>query len=157
MAPIPDYFYINGMLHKKLAVIRSDSSVYAFCFQEERPVFLNLIHTKKYLKKAFTVPQAANMMNVSSAKLKDLFKAKLYKWPEESYDLNSYRPIRIYINEDDMLEIRQLLWDLLPKNKYGIPYNDNMASEEELIHAMRSQDDRDYVRVDGDMIRIYRA
>lgn len=97
------------------------------------------------------------MMNVSSAKLKDLFKAKLYKWPEESYDLNSYRPIRIYINEDDMLEIRQLLWDLLPKNKYGIPYNDNMASEEELIHAMRSQDDRDYVRVDGDMIRIYRA
>ena len=96
-------------------------------------------------------------MKVSTAKLKGIFDAGLYTPPEQSYDLNTMRPKRAYINEDDMLEIRRVIWDLLPKNRYGIPYNDTMASEEELIHAMRSTDDRDYVKVEGDMVRIFRA
>lgn len=96
-------------------------------------------------------------MNVSISQLRNVFKAGLYDKPEESYDTATLRPKRAYINEDDMLEIRQILWDLLPKNKYGIPYRDTMTSQEDLIQAMRLEDSRDYVKIDGDTIRIYRA
>jgi len=157
MTAIPDYFYINGKLHQKLAVIRSDSKVMAFCFQDEESYMLSLVHVRKNFRKAFTIPQAGRLIGVSTARVKDVFKAGLYDQPESSYNLNTMRPKKAYINEDDMLEIRQILWDLLPKNRYGIPYDDSMASEEELIHAMRREDDRDYVKVDGDMVRIYRA
>ena len=118
---------------------------------------LSLVHVRKNFRKAFTIPQAGRLIGVSTARVKDVFKAGLYDQPESSYNLNTMRPKKAYINEDDMLEIRQILWDLLPKNRYGIPYDDSMASEEELIHAMRREDDRDYVKVDGDMVRIYRA
>lgn len=113
--------------------------------------------TQRLYKKAFTIAKAAKLMNVKPGKIHELFDKKEYPWPEKSYDLSTFRPKTAFINEENMLEIRQLLWDLLPKNRYGIPYNDDMTSEDELINAMRLQDQRDYVKVDGDMIRIFRA
>lgn len=157
MASIPQYFYLNGKLHERLAIVRSDSSVYAFCFQDEKSWWYPLKETQRLYKKAFTIAKAAKLMNVKPGKIHELFDKKEYPWPEKSYDLSTFRPKTAFINEENMLEIRQLLWDLLPKNRYGIPYNDDMTSEDELINAMRLQDQRDYVKVDGDMIRIFRA
>lgn len=154
---IPRFFYINGNLHEKLAVIKSDSKVMAFCFYDEEKVMLPLVSTTKLHKKAFTITEAAQIMNVSPFKIRDLFKTGLYKKPEHSYHLSTMRPKKAYICEDDMLNIRQLLWDLLPKNRYGVPYQDTMSSAEDVIHAMRQTDGRDYVKVEGDMVRIYRA
>lgn len=153
---IPDYFYYEDKLWKKIKVVRSDSSVLAFCYQEQEKYFLSLAAVRRNFKKAFSLTQAAAMMRISKATLQSIFDKNLHVPPERVYDLSTLAPGRAYINEDDMLGLRQIAWELLPKNKYGIPYRDTMASEEELIHAMRLGDDRDFIVRDGDMVRIFR-
>lgn len=100
-------------------------------------------------------------MRSSPAKIKEIYNLGLMDTsPEWSYhiDKNRYfQRIKIYINEEDMLELRQALWDSLPKNKYGIPYDDMMPSASELEHLMQLQDNRHYRIEDDGIVKIYRS
>ena len=158
MTTIPDFFFLNGDLHQRISVIRSDSSVLAFSFPEERRRFLPLVQTTKHFQKAFSYGQAASLIGTSQAKLREIVKHGLHPAPAKTYDLSTYEPKRSYFSEDDLYVLRNICYDLLPKNKYGIPYQDKLSSEEELRHKMRLTDTRDYIKVDDDgMVRIFRA
>lgn len=158
MASLPDHFFLNKQLHQKLAVVRSDSKVLVFNYQEEDKFFVPLLTTLKHYRKAFTYSKSASLIGTTPAKLREIVENGLHPAPEKSYDLATFKPKTAYFSEDDLLVLRQICYDLLPKNKYGIPYRDDLASEDELIHRMRLTDDRDFVRVGNDgTIRIYRA
>lgn len=116
-----------------------------------------LNETRRSFKKAYTLSKAASLIGTTTGKLNEIFDKRAFKYPEQSYDLSTYKPLTKYINEEDMLELRQVCYDLIPKNKYGIPYKDTLASEEELIHAMMKGDERDFITVEGDLVRIFRA
>ena len=82
----------------------------------------------------------------------------MFKLPEQSYDLGDYRPLKEYISEEDMLDLRQIVWDTLPKNRFGEPYDDRMANELELVQLMKQEDDRQFtIYDDGELIQIYPA
>lgn len=161
MVAIPDYFFIKDgdlwKLHKKIAVIKSDSKVLAFCYQDEDKCLLPLLATRKNFKKAYTMSKAAALIGTTPGKLKEIFDNGVFPSPERSYDTDSFRPGRAYINENDMLDLRQVCYDLLAKNKLGIPYRDELTPEEELVHAMRLDDSRDYVVEKDGYYRVFRA
>lgn len=157
MVAIPKHFYYEGKLYQKIAVIQSDSSILSFCYSEQDKFFLPLLDVRRRFKKAFTITQAANLIRISRQTLMSIFDRGLHDPPERVYDTNTLAPGRYYVNEEDMLAIRRIAYDLLPKNKYGVPYKDEMASEEELVHAMRLNDSRDYVVKEGRSVRIFRA
>src|SRR6187431_419671 len=99
-------------------------------------------------------------MNCNAGRIKEIIDKGLFPEPERAYNFmdGSYNPLQKYINEEDMLTLRQAVWDSLPKNRFGEPYNDSMTSEIELEHKMRLQDSREYfVRDDGALIKIYKA
>lgn len=157
MAAIPTYFYYLGDLYKKISVIRSDSSVLAFCYPDQERVFLPLLDVRRRFKKAYSVAHAAKLIRVSKATLQSIFDRGLHDPPQRVYDTSTLAPGKHFISEEDMLTLRQAAYDTLPKNKYGIPYRDDLASAEELVHAMRLEDNRDYVVKDGRSVRIFRA
>lgn len=153
---IPDHFFLNGDLHKKIQIVKSDDTVIAWSYRDQKIKHYPLTETRRLYKKAYRIGQAATLMNVRPNVLRSIFKQGLAKMPAKSYDLN-YREGSSYISEEDMVELRQIAWDLLPKNKYGAPYNDTMVSEKELIHRMNLGDSREYVIEDGDIIKIFKA
>ena len=158
MASLPNYFFINGNLVEHIATIREDSSVLVFDYAEQDKFFLPLYATKKNFKKAYTYTKAARLIGTTVAKLKEIVDQGLHPAPSRSYDKSSLAPRTNYFSEDQLLDLRNICYDLVPKNKYGIPRQNNLVSEEELIHRMRLTDERDFVRVGKDgTVRIYRA
>lgn len=154
---IPDYFFLNGQLHQKIKIVQSDDAVIAWNYQEEKRKSYPRPEVRQLYKKAFTIPAAAKLMNVSSGKIREVFDKGLVTMPEWSYNLKNYQRLRRYINEENMVELRQTLWDLLPKNRFGEPYNDTMTNEKDLLHAMLLGDNREYIISGDELIRIFRA
>ncbi len=154
---IPRMFYLNGMLHMRIKIVNSDDSVVAWCYQEQNTKWYPRNEVRRNFKKAYTIQAAAALIRVSAARVKGVIDRGMVEIPEKAYDIATFRPGRYYISEENMLELRQVLWDLLPKNRLGIPHDDTMASEKELEHDMRLGDDREFVVLDGDIIRIFKA
>lgn len=155
---IPNMFYLDGKLHKKLSVNIADDNVFAWSYQEEKRKQYSRSHVRQVFKKAYTVSSAANLINTSAATIKEIIrKGMLSVVPENSYDINTYAPLKSYICEDDMLELRQVVWDQLKKNRFGEPYKDTMVSADELTHRMKLNDQREFIRLGKDnVIRIFR-
>jgi hypothetical protein len=160
MATVPTMFFYEDKLHKYIKIIRSDNSLVAWCYQDEERQRLPLQHVKKYHDKAYTLKQAAALIRCSEKTIKELIKKQMVKVPEKAYDYihGTYDPLLDYINAKDMLDLRQAVWDQLPKNRFGEPYRDEMASDIELEYRMQAGDDREYIVTDdGDIIKIYKA
>jgi hypothetical protein len=157
--PIPKFFFLNGDLHQRIRILNSDDSVIAWDYTAEARKPYPRPEVRKFYKKAYTIPAAAKLINVSSARVKEVFAKGLCTLPQWSYDLSNYRKIRPYISEEDMLELRQTLYDLLPKNRFGEPHDDSITNEKDLIHLMLLGDDREFIIHDDgeDFIRIFRA
>lgn len=153
-------FFYDGKLYRKRKIITSSQSLVAWCYQDQDYAWLPLSLAKRTHKKAYTVSQAAALINISPKRVTELFKQGLAKQPEKSYDYlkGTFNPGRVYISQDDMLDLRQAAWDVLRKNRFGEPYDDTMISEIELEHRMKIGDDRQFIRdEDGEIIKIYQA
>lgn len=157
---MPKYFFLNGKLHKYIRTVMSDNSIVAWCYQDEERLWLPRMHTRRMYKKAYTISQAARLINTTTRVINELIDQGMVKRPERAYDTgkSTFKPLASYINEDDMLALRQAAWDMLPKNKFGEPYTDEMVNEDELIHRMQLGDDREFQRGDdGEIERVYKA
>lgn len=153
---IPSMFFLDGFLHRKINVIISDGKVVAWNYQKETRSWYDRNEVRKKFYNAYTVPKAASLMNVSASYLKEVLKKNI-NLIEESYDIKTFAPLRAYISQENMLELRQLVWDTLPKNRFGEPYRDTMTDSKQLEHLMKLGDDREYIRLDDDqVVRIFR-
>ena len=154
----PAYFFLDDQLHKYIKTVLSDDSVVAWNYPEESRVWLPRKYARREFKKAFSIAQAAKLMNIKPGRIRELIDRNHVNVPARTYDLSSYAPGKVYFSEDDMLDLRQAAWDVLPKNRFGEPYNDTMTNETELIHRMSLLDDREfrYDEEDG-LQQIYRA
>lgn len=153
-------FFYNDKLHRKEQVVRSASSVVAWCYQDQELVWIPTVHAKKYHTRAFTISQSAAMLCIKPGMIRALIKAGLVDQPERAYDYDNgtYAPLAQYFSEEELIKLRQAAWDALPKNRFGIPHNDTMLSEDALRHKIRLGDERDFiVDDDGEIVRIYRA
>lgn len=151
-------FYLDDKLHKKIRVVVSDNSVVAWSYQDEDRAWYNRDDVRRKFKKAYTISAAADLINISAGTIKEIIKGNLLtNMPESSYDRKTFMPLKAYINEDHMQELREIAWESLPKNRYGEPYRDTMTSAKQLDHLMKLGDDREFIRLDKDqVIRIFR-
>ena len=156
-------FFFDGKLHRKRKIVKSEGSsgaLRAWNYKEQSYVSIPLNMFRRQYKQAYTVSQAASLINVTLSRVRELMKLGLVKQPERAYEFlnGTYAPQREYISQEDMLDLRQAAWDALRKNKFGEPYDDSMPSEQELEFRMQTGDDREYVtRDDGTVIKIYQA
>ena len=157
MRTIPRYFYLNGELHKYIKTIKSDNSVVAWSYRQEKRLWYPRYLVRQEFRRAFTITEAARLIRISSGKINQLIVKGLFPAPERTYDLATYRPMRAYINEDDMLTLRQAAWDVLPKNRFGEPHDDSMANEDELLHLIKLTDDREFIETDDGFQQVYQA
>lgn len=153
-------FFYEGKLHRKRKIVKSSNCVVAWCYKDEEFAWINLPLLRRTYKRAYTINQAAKLINTSPGRILELIKLGSIKAPEYSYDFidGTYDLQRRYFNQSDMEDVRQAVWDSLPKNKFGEPFRDTLINAEALEYRMASGDDREFVqRDDGTIIKIYQA
>jgi len=148
-------FFLDGKLYKKLKLVKSDDSVVVFDYEEESRVWLPVRAVLKNYKRAYSLPQAANLLSVKSSIVKEIITKKSIGNPVLAYNPKTFAPIKYYISEDDLMDIRDAAWELLPKNRYGEPFKDVIPSPDDLRAKLFGDDNRNYVIRDNEFIQIF--
>ena len=155
MRSVPAMFFLDGKLYKKLKLVKSDDSVVVFDYEEESRVWLPVRAVLKNYKRAYSLPQAANLLSVKSSIVKEIITKKSIGNPVLAYNPKTFAPIKYYISEDDLMDIRDAAWELLPKNRYGEPFKDVIPSPDDLRAKLFGDDNRNYVIRDNEFIQIF--
>lgn len=155
MRSVPAMFFLEGKLYKKIKLVKSDDSIVAFDYEEESRVWLPVRAVLKNYKRAYSLTQAANLLSVKTSVVKEVINKGSVKRPILAYNPKTFAPIKYYVSEDDLMDIRDAVWELLPKNRYGEPFKDVIPSQDDLRAKLFGGDDRNYVIRDNEFIQIF--
>lgn len=157
MRAIPNYFFLEDKLYEKIKIVKSDDSVVAFDYAEMSRVWLSRPLTSRHAVRAYSIQQAASLLRVRSFTIKDAIKDGLTPPAVIAYNQTTLKPTGTYFKESDLIELRQAVWDLLPKNRYGEPFRDTMVSESELKMILAKDNPDIFTVKDGEIIAIFKA
>lgn len=152
---VPAMFFLDNKLYKKIKLVKSDDSVVVFDYEEESRVWLPVKAVLKNYKRAYSLPQVANLLSVKTNVVKEVIGKQRVGSPVLSYNPKTFAPIKYYVSEEDLMDIRDAVWELLPKNRYGEPFNDIVPSADDLRAKLFGEDDRNYVIRDNEFIQIF--
>lgn len=155
MRSIPTMFFLEDKLFKRIKLVKSDDSVVVFDYEDESRIWLPINAVLKNYKKAYTVLQVANLFSVKTSVIKEaLYKGNVTA-PVLAYNPKTFAPTKYYISEDNLMELRDEVWEMLPKNKYGEPFRDMLPSKDDLRAHLFSDNDRNYVIRDNEFIQVF--
>lgn len=155
MRSVPTMFFLDDKLYKRIKLIKSDDSLVTFDYAEESRVWLPVRAVLKNYKRAYTLNQVANLFSVKTQIIKEVIQKGRVTKPILAYNPKTFAPIKYYVSEDNLMELRDEVWELLPKNKYGEPFRDVLPSKDDLKAMLHSGDDRNYVVRDNEFIQIF--
>lgn len=157
MRAIPEMFFIEDKLYEKIKIVKSEDVVVAFDFKEMSRVWLSRPLTARSCEKAYSIGQAASVIRVKPSTIKNAIRDGLTPTTVVAYNQNTLKPTGFYFKESDLVELRAAIWELLPKNRYGEPYRDTMASERELKSTLAKENPDLFTVRDGEIIAVFRA
>lgn len=158
MSAVPPFFFFSDGFYRRVSVVVSDDTVIAFNYGTQSREHLPRMAVRRWHKRALRPRQAAQILNVSIIWIKEAIKKQLIdsKYIGQSYNLQSFRPTGMFISVEGMYELRDILWDKLPKNKYGVPNKDSMPSKALLEHRLASLESDNFISYGSDgVLRIF--
>ena len=157
MKAIPNFFFIEDKLYEKIKIIQSEDVVVAFDYEEMCRVWLSRTLTATHCERAYSVSQAASLLRVKPGSIKDAIKDGLTPPAVVAYNQTTLKPTAFYFKESDLFELRDAIWELLPKNRYGEPFRDTMISERELKMTLAKENPDLFTVKDGEVIAVFKA
>lgn len=157
MRAIPNFFFIDDKLYEKIKIIQSDDSVVAFDYAEMSRVWLSRPLTAKHCEKAYSISQAASILRVRGSTIKDAIRDGLTPKAVVAYNQTTLKPTGFYFKESDLFKLREVIWDLLPKNRYGEPFRDTMISERELTYTLAKENPDLFTVQNGEIIAVFKS
>lgn len=156
---LPSLFFLNKKLHRKIKIVKSEDIAVAFCYPDEKhhQYFYSMV--RREFQKAYSIARVSELTRRPVAEISKLLKNKLIDKPSGfEYHITSRRPKGLRWSQDDVLELRDRLYELAPKQKDGFPNSVfKLSSRAELLEAMNG-DTSYYVRnEDGQFIRVWKA
>ncbi len=156
---IPKKFFLNKELHKNIRVIKSENILVAWNYPEEKRMWYDHALVKREFQNAYKLSEVAGLIGRRASVLIDWIERRLIQHPSgQEYNINNRTPKSQYWSEDDVLDLRDQIFNLTPKNKYGEPYKSfDLISRSELVAKMRGNESY-YVRAeDGAYVQIWKA
>ena len=122
MTDVPSFFFLNGDLHRKIKVVKTQNWIIAYNFKKERSLQYQLSHVLKEFQKAFRTRDVPKMLRVQGKVLDLYVERNMVNRPSgRAYNIETKVPGSAYWSEDDLLELRDRLYDLAPKDRDGYP------------------------------------
>src|ERR1700741_2617506 len=128
------YFFLNDKLHKYIKTIISENAVVAWSYPDEQRMWYDRSQVRRDATKAYRFAEVARLLKRSTTFLRDLMFKNLIDRPSvQSYNIATRRPSVYFWSQEDILALRQQLFDMAPKNRYGEPNGKfKLVSEAEL-------------------------
>lgn len=154
------YFYLNGDLHKSLFIKRSEDSMIAWNYPQQKRVAYNLSDVRRSKQHAYTISYAADMLNRHIDTIKRHLKAGDYQTPQRSYSLEDNSKLgRYYFSEDNIREMRNFFKTVhigRPR-KDGMVNSTSIPSKAELEALLRNEKVLYAKQDDGTFIQVWKA
>lgn len=148
-------------MHKKLSVIRAQNILVAWNYPEEKRLWYDYSLVRKEYQHAYKIQEVAELVGRTAHTLRVFWDNGLIQQPSgQVYRIQSRKPSSYYWSEDDVLDLRDHLYEFLPKNKHGEPYKGKsreLLSKAELLAKMRG-DSSYYVKSEsGEYVKVWKA
>lgn len=156
---LPSLFFLNGKLHKKLKVVKSENLVVAFCYPDEERVHHVYSVVCRDYQKAYAIKEVAKIVKRPIAEIQRFIKNKLIDRPSGYlYHIATRSPRNLYWSQTEVLNLRDRLYELAPKGPDGFPFGQfRLASRAEVQEAING-DVSYYVRnAEGEYQKVWRA
>lgn len=152
-------FFLDGNLHQKIKVVKSENILVAWNYPREERSHYNYQQVRRRFQCAFDVKQVAELLEEPLFKIKKLVKNNiLTRGSGASYAIANRRPGPVYWSEDDLLDMRSELFAIAKKNVYGEPYAGfKLISEAELVHKIRGGESYYIKNENGEFVKVWRA
>lgn len=105
------YFFLNGELHKSLRISRGEDLIIAWNYPQKKKCSYVWSVTQKNMGRAFTIIQAANILQRKRLVIHRYIAEGKIKRPAIAYPLseNPERPGKYLLSEDDMRDLHSFL------------------------------------------------
>ncbi len=156
---IPNYFFLDKNLYKKIRVVKSEGYVVTWSYTDERRMRFNYASVRREAIKAFNLDEVSKLIDKPKSVILSYIQRNLADQPSgRLYSIKNKKPGKWMWSEQDVLDLRDAIFDMAPKNKYGEPYaNFRLVSKAELLSKMRDNTSY-YVRNEnGEFVQIWRA
>lgn len=101
-----NYFFLNGLLHKKLHINRGADIITAWCYPEHRRVAYTYSDTLRRMGKAFTLAESAKMLNSGRLRLERAILRGDVSEPQSTYGLNeNKKKYKYMLSEENIMEL----------------------------------------------------
>jgi hypothetical protein len=159
MELVPNYFFLDEKLYKKIRVVKTENYVVAWSYEDEKRVWLNYSYVRKNSDKAYKLADVSQLIEKSTNYIMSHMQRNLVKRPSgRTYNITSKMPKDFMWSSRDILDLRDSIYDLAPKNKYGEPYsNFTLISKAELLNKMHKDVSMYIKNENGEFIKIWRA
>jgi hypothetical protein len=156
---LPNYFFLNGKLHKKLKVVKTENVVVAFCFFDETQMQYMYSVTCREFQKAYTMSEVAKLVKRPQTEIHKFLKNKLIDRPSGfAYAIRTKQPLNIYWSESEVLNLRDRLYELAPKGPDGFPRGRfTLVSKAELREAINGDVSYYVKNEEGEFKKVWRA
>lgn len=108
------YFFLDGKIHKSLRVSRAKDEIVAWCYPERRRVMYSYSLVDKHMQKAYTLREAAKLLNRHKITVEEYILAGKIQQPTKIYPISNPdgNGWSMYmLSEDDILKIHQFILD----------------------------------------------
>lgn len=154
------YFYLNGLLHKKLQINRGKDTIVAWCYPQHRRVAYTYSDVRKSKEPAFTTKEVAEMMNRKPLAIDRALGRGDIEPPQHVYSLSNPDRVMKYLwSEEDIMRVH----DYFSNVHYGRPRKDGMITSYKMptkreVRAMIHQETILYVKNnDGEFVPTWKA
>lgn len=154
------YFYLNGLLHKKLQINRGKDTIMTWCYPQEKRVAYTYSEVRKRKQPAFTTEEVAGMMNREPLAVYRALGRGDIDPPQHVYAMMDRDRIMKYMwSEDDVMRVH----DYFSNVHYGRPRKDGMITSYKMptkreVRAMINQETVLYVKNDdGEFVPTWKA
>lgn len=154
------YFYLNGMLHKKLQINRGKDTIMTWCYPLGKRVAYTYSDVRKNKEPAFTTEEVAAMMNREPLAVHRALGRGDIDPPQAVYAMmDRDRVIKYMWSEEDIMKVHEYFSNV----HYGRPRKDGMITSYKMpskreVRAMIHQETVLYVKNDdGEFVPTWKA
>jgi hypothetical protein len=153
------YFFLNGLLHKRLHINRGADELTAWCYPLKKRVTYSYTQTRRNYKPAFTTKQVASMLGRHFDRLERAILEGKLEEPQYTYGLTEkMEKYRYMWNEQDIMDAHAYFSTV----HRGRPRKDGKITPQHLptameLRAMIRQEQILYVEQDGQFVPTWRA
>lgn len=158
--PSLKYFFLNGMLHKKLVINRGADTVVCWNYPEERRMKYTYSDVLRRKEPAFTTTQVCKMVNRQRLTLEVAMRRGMIERPQHTYGLDENKRLRQYMwSEKDIMDLHAYLSTVhrgRPR-KDGLITPQHLPTPGELRAMIRQEGETLGVMRDGVFVPTWRA